>query len=194
MAFGAPARLVEGAHRAALEEVRHAQLTFALASAYAETPLAPGALVELRAAPATTATSLIELAQESLLDGCLNEGTAAAVMAHAAQRARDPVVREALAVIARDEASHTELSWEVVGWCCARIGASLSRDLRVLLARAPLPAAPIEISPRLEAEMADHGWLGSEAWQHHAERIRRAADGRLALLTAAANTVFAEAS
>ena len=51
LALGAPARLVEAAHRAALEEIEHARLAFSLAGAYAGVPVGPGPLLELRAAP-----------------------------------------------------------------------------------------------------------------------------------------------
>ena len=40
MSLGAPARLVEGAHRAALEEIEHARLAFALAGATRVKPVA----------------------------------------------------------------------------------------------------------------------------------------------------------
>ena len=42
MSLGAPARLVEAAHRAALEEIAHARIAFTLAAAYAGAPVAPG--------------------------------------------------------------------------------------------------------------------------------------------------------
>ncbi|MFN7146774.1 MAG: hypothetical protein ACK4YP_23575, partial [Myxococcota bacterium] len=42
LAVGAPADLVDAAHAAARDEVRHARLAFALAEAYAGAPVAPG--------------------------------------------------------------------------------------------------------------------------------------------------------
>ena len=109
VSLGAPAHLVEAAHRAALEEIEHARLSFALAEAYALTPMGPGPLVELATAGAVTVTSRADLARESLVDGCLLEGAAAAYAQVALARASDPAVRAALAIIARDEASHA--SW-----------------------------------------------------------------------------------
>ena len=41
-ALGAPAQLIEGAHRAALDEIEHARLSFGLAGAYAGTTVAVG--------------------------------------------------------------------------------------------------------------------------------------------------------
>ncbi|HVY46553.1 MAG TPA: hypothetical protein VHB21_11770, partial [Minicystis sp.] len=43
LALGAPAELVEDAHRAAIDEARHARLCFALASGYAGERVGPGA-------------------------------------------------------------------------------------------------------------------------------------------------------
>ena len=48
------------------------RFSFALAAAYAGEPVAPGPLAELHGAPAVTARSLTELAEESLVDGCLH--------------------------------------------------------------------------------------------------------------------------
>src|SRR5207248_1646672 len=48
MAVGAPPRLLERAHRAALDEIVHARVCFALASAYAGEELAPGAFPDVR--------------------------------------------------------------------------------------------------------------------------------------------------
>ena len=120
VAAGAPARLVESAHWAALDEIKHARLAFSLASAYAGEPVGPGPLPALQQAPAVTATSLAELAAESLIDGCLLEGVGAEMVRRALLRARDPRVRAALAVIAPDEVSHAALAWDVVQWCCDR--------------------------------------------------------------------------
>jgi hypothetical protein len=159
MAMGAPAHLVKACHRAALEEIEHARLAFALAEAYAGKPRSPGALAELRNAPAITATSLQELASESLLDGCVNEGAAAAIARLAYARARDPVVREALAVIARDESSHAELAWAVVAWCLEQGGVEIGRALRKVVHRAPLSLASNEAPPDMTSELAAHGWV-----------------------------------
>jgi len=182
MGMGAPARLVEAAHRAALEEIEHARLAFALAEAYAGTPVAPASLVELRAAPAVTATSLAELAHESLLDGCLNEGINAEVARQASLRAGDPVVRAALQTIARDEWSHAELAWQIVAWCCDQDGAAIERGLRKAIHRSRLAAAPESVPEHVQGEVAAHGWLGSAAWNDIAERTQLAVASRLASL------------
>lgn len=184
ISFGAPSRLVEAAHRAALEEIEHARLAFAFAAAYADTAVAPGSLVELRDAPGVTATSLAGLAQESLIDGCLNEGIGAEVARQACERAGEPVVRAALEIIARDELSHAELAWQVVEWCCAGGGAEVERILGETI-HAPLPlAAPKPLPERVQTELGAHGWLGTASWQELADRTQLAVASRLATLLA----------
>jgi hypothetical protein len=165
VALGAPAHLVEAAHRAALEEIVHARVAFALASAYAGEPVGPGPLPELQEARAVTATSLAELGAESLIDGCLLEGTAAEVARRALARARDDQALAALAVIARDEASHTALGWDVVDWCCAEGGAPVRRALAAALRKAPAAITSPAIPGALAEVLADHGWLGAAVWE-----------------------------
>ena len=165
VALGAPAYLVEAAHRAALEEIVHARLAFSLASAYAGEPVGPGPLPELQDARAVTATSPAELCAESLIDGCLLEGTAAEVARRALARARDDQARTALAIIARDEASHTALAWDVVHWCRAEGGEPVRRALGAALRMAPATIKSPTIPAALADVLADHGWLGAAVWE-----------------------------
>jgi hypothetical protein len=179
VALGAPAGLVEAAHRAALDEVRHAQLAFRLAAAYAGRPVAPGPLPDLQRASAVTARTVAALAAETVLDGCLNEGVAAAAAQTAWQRARDPVVREALDVMARDEAGHAQLAWDVVSWCCEQAGGDLSSRLAALVRRAPAPVGrsfPAALEPQLEA----HGCVGAAVWRELGAAARARIAARLA--------------
>ena len=182
MALGAPSRLVEAAHRAALDEIEHARMAFGMAAAYSGADVAPGALDELMTAPAVTAASLPELAEESLIDGCLLEGIAAEAAREAAARATDPAVRASLATIARDEATHAELAWDVVRWASEEGDVDLRRRQLTVIHRAALPAPPLAVPPSLEAELAAHGWLAPHEWRDVCERTQLAAASRLALL------------
>ncbi len=134
LAVGAPPRLLEETHRAAIDEVRHAQRCFTLASAYGANPETPGGLAPdaIREAPCDLAT----IAAEALLDGCVGEGVAAAVARASRDDARDPEVRRALDEIAGDELRHAELAWSVVSWCLdaggRRVEDALSDALRSL--------------------------------------------------------------
>ena len=122
LALGAPPGLVERAHRAALDEVLHARLAFALAGAYAGEPVGPEVWPEALEGEAAErpAGTLRRVALESLVDGAYGEGLAA--LRAAAEVATDPAVAEVLATVARDEAGHAALGWDVLAFCVARDG------------------------------------------------------------------------
>jgi hypothetical protein len=182
--WGAPARLVEDAHRAALDEIEHARLAFALASVYAGETVGPGPLADLLDAPAVTASSLVALATESLVDGCFLEGVAAAAAREALAQARDPAVRAVLGVIARDERAHAELAWQVLTWCCDVGGRSVLDAVRARDAPTPPALGPAEAPTLSQADLAAHGWVAPAAWRALARRTHGEVTARLAALSA----------
>jgi hypothetical protein len=141
LAVGAPSNLVDRARCAALEEVGHATLCFALASSYADQDLSatpPSALVaaiERAPRPASRARALERLAVESAVDGCLEEGLAARLAGLGAAHAVDPVVAQVLTRIAREEASHAELARAILEWA-VREAPSARHAVDVAIARA----------------------------------------------------------
>ena len=150
MALGAPADLVAGAHRAALDEVRHAQITFGLASAFLGSPLGPGQLacdaLPLRA-------DLASFAQALAVEGCVGETLAAILASARAEAATDGRVAGSLASIAEDEARHAELAWSALAWVL-RVGgnevgrlafAALSREVARVLAAPPRAAGCLDL-------------------------------------------------
>jgi hypothetical protein len=158
IAAGAPAELVELAHRAALDEVRHAQSCFALAAAYAGEDFAPGPF-PLVAEPQVGA-SLADLAVSTFAEGCVGETVAAVVAAERLARATDPAVQVVLAQIVDDEARHAELAWKTVTWAVQVGGSEVRSALRQALCAAlagcgPEPPVEAVASPAMEA----HGWL-----------------------------------
>lgn len=170
LAVGAPPELIAAAHRAALEEIDHARRTFALASAYAGRPLGPAPLPELLTASIVSADSgdaVSKLAVESLVDGCLNEGVAAALAAAARDGASDPAVLATLDVIAKDEASHRELAWDIVAWC-ARVSDRAREDIVTRMQRLPREARFDDCA----AELACHGRLRAARQREIFQRVR----------------------
>lgn len=167
MAVGAPADLVEEAHRAALDEVRHARLCFALASAYAGEAIAPGVFpfegrVEIEA-------DLASVAARTAKEGCIGETIAASIAAEQLASAEDPAVRSVLAVIAEDEARHAELAWRTVAWAVREGGAPVRAAVEAVFAglgrgdaRAPEGAH--------DARLAAHGRLSGKALSEVAAR------------------------
>ncbi len=106
-AIAAPPALLLRLHRAALDEIRHAERCFALASRYALAPLGPGAL----AAPAARALTPAGVATTTFFEGCVAETIAALRAARALSACEDPATRTLLRGIARDEARHAALAW-----------------------------------------------------------------------------------
>lgn len=126
MALGAPADLVDGAHAAAREEIRHATLAYGLASAFAGERVGPGPLV----ASPSSRPDLVTFAIACFDDGCVGETVAALEAARARELASPPSVKQALDVIAEDEARHAELSWRIVAWALAEGGTPVRERLR----------------------------------------------------------------
>ena len=159
LAVGAPAELVRGAHEAALDEVRHAELCFGLASAFGESDLQAGALsIDGAFSPRI---DLGDLAVATVREGCVGETVAAMTALEAAELADSPLVREVLTSIAADEARHAALAYRFVSWAISKggpevrsrvadafampsftdVGASDELALDVMLAQGRLPAA-----------------------------------------------------
>lgn len=111
---GAPVALRERALAAAVDERRHAAQMTALAGEYGGTPAAP----EL---DAVAPLSLLELAIDNAVEGCVGETWAALVARHQADAAKLSRVREIMAAIAADETEHAELAWSIDAWACGRL-------------------------------------------------------------------------
>ena len=115
LALGAPAALVEASQQAALDEVRHAELCFGLASSYLGREVGPGALpvggigdVDWR-----------DVVRSTFREGCVGETTAALVAQEQRSECWDAEVGEVLDVIASDEADHAALAWRFISWALA---------------------------------------------------------------------------
>lgn len=136
VALGAPADLVERAYVAGAQEIEHARRCFALVTAYAGEPCGVMPMPELHGD--AIGTDLVRLATESLVDGGFIEDLNSDAAELALTRATDPVVRDLLATIVRDERAHAQLAWDLVAWCLTEGGASVAAALRA--AAAALPA------------------------------------------------------
>jgi hypothetical protein len=122
-AHGAPAHLVAAARRAEREEVRHTEMTGALARHHKHEPEHPKR-------PTFSARSLFEIARENAIEGCVRETFGAALAVLRAREATVPETRDVLETIARDECGHAELSWEIAAWILPRLHDDERRDVR----------------------------------------------------------------
>lgn len=161
LSVGAPPELVADAFRAALDEIDHARLCFALSSSYRGAPVGPGRL-NVGSSP-HIAPDLVTLGVRAFEEGCVGETIAALVAAEQLERSTDPAVRLVLGRIASDEARHAELAWRTVAWTIREGGQAVADSIRSAAAslRAPRASAEDVRPPRLER----HGWLAEPARQ-----------------------------
>lgn len=157
--LGAPPALLADAQRAGLDEVRHAEACFALASAYLGERVGPAEIdldrLSLAASPADTALALVR-------EGCIGETLAALDAAARRAVATDPAVRATLATIEEDEARHAALAWRTLRWLLARdADGSVRARVAPLFDRPPADPDDRDATP---AERA-HGVLSSAARQ-----------------------------
>jgi hypothetical protein len=172
-AVGAPAELLEQSHRAALDEIEHARLCFALAAGYAGRTHGVEAMPQLLTAGLDLQGDPLEvLVRESVLDGCQLEGFGADVAEVSARVCQEGATRAALERIAADERTHAELSWKIVAWLLevhgTRVAPALENALSELWEQ-PRPTA-VAWDKRSLVAAADpatlraHGQLSDEEW------------------------------
>jgi hypothetical protein len=158
LAVSAPPELVMAAQRAMADETKHAQLAFALASAYADRDLGPGPLA---IDGCLDATDLVALVDAVFAEGCVGETVAAVEAREALEHARDPAVRAVLKIIAEDETRHAELAWRTAAWALAIGGQAVRDRIEEASAREEtrLRAGRGAIAKREDGQLLGHGIL-----------------------------------
>jgi hypothetical protein len=162
--IGAPEALVRACRCAAEDERRHTRTCLGIAEALS------GGRVELGELPAVTPRpgGLPTVLSTTFVEGAVAETIAALVAARAARRTNEPKIRDALRVIADEEAQHAALAWRTVAWGLARLEPR-AREAWLAWARqyhaprettsGPWPAAA---HGRLDA--AEEAAIAEEAW------------------------------
>jgi hypothetical protein len=117
LSLGAPPELVDACTQALADETAHTKLCFALASAYAGRAVGPGPLDISNSLHVTSLADIVDLV---IAEGCFGETSAALEALEAAETATDPVIEAAYAQIARDEQRHAELAFRFVRWALER--------------------------------------------------------------------------
>lgn len=152
--LAAPPSLIVRALRAARQEREHTQAAAGLAQFFGGARLALRAPV-FRARPRLPRPlALRRLAREAWLDGCLNEGLAAALAGIEAAESGEAAEVTVSQRLARDEAEHAALALDVLRWTLSQAPelAALLRDLQQ--ARAPGLGATLLTAPQ-ERELAE---------------------------------------
>jgi hypothetical protein len=124
---GAPAEVLSLACRAALDEVRHAELFARLTSLYSgkeETP--PPGIPPMPDEPEVP--MILQVAREALHLCVCAETYSAASLAELHARAADPPVRDALGVVLSDEIFHARMGWSFLATLLAGPDAAAVRD------------------------------------------------------------------
>lgn len=149
LSLGAPPNLIADAQRAALDEVEHAQIACALASAFEGREIGPGPLdvrgVDICSDRSRILASLIE-------EACIGETLAAAEAAALAPEIVDPALRRAYERIAGDELRHAVLGWRALAWLLEGADAGARTHVGRLFERAMAavsrdPSAPPCVAP-----------------------------------------------
>jgi hypothetical protein len=156
--LGAPPELLADTHRAALDEIEHARLCFALASRYAGDDLGPAPMPDLAPSPAG---SLADFAEALFREGCIGETLAAVDAAARLTVARDPAVRAALETIVGDESDHAALAWRTLRWVLRQDadGAVQTRLTNVLAEERARWSAPDGVAGQRSASALAHGLI-----------------------------------
>ena len=182
MSLGAPARLVEDATTAMLDESAHARACFSLASTFAGQPRGPS---RLDVTGSLDQRDLRDIVVTAVLEGCIGETVAALEAAEALEHASDPAVRWALTRIAEDELRHAALAYRFVHWAVAAHGPALAREVQatfdaVLQAQQALPDGPET------ASVPSHGLLSAaHRWELRARVLHELVAPSLPALLAA---------
>ena len=127
LSLGAPPELVEACTRALGDETAHTKLCFRIASVYAGRALGPG---PLDVAGSLALSSLADIVDLVIAEGCFGETSAALEALEAATSASDPVIRAAYSRIAVDEQRHAELAFQFVRWALVQEPLAVSERLQ----------------------------------------------------------------
>jgi hypothetical protein len=144
VAHGAPIALRRAMVSAAADEVRHARTCSALARRHGMTP---------RFAPVAAGSRRTrgQLAIDNAVEGCVRETYGAVVAGYQGRAASDPAIRRAMAAIARDEAKHAALSWQLHAWLWSRLDATERAAVTAAMREARAELVVAEEAPELHA-------------------------------------------
>lgn len=160
MAVGAPPHLISASHEDALDEVRHAATCFEIARSLdgvAESPAPfPDARAQKRLFTISRKVALTQIALDALVDGVLNEGIAARLLAQLAARCSLPVLAPLLRGMAADESRHAAHSWEIIEWCLQEGG-----DFVATALESASRSLPRTVCSALPVQARDGAW---ETW------------------------------
>ncbi|PZR09348.1 MAG: ferritin [Archangium gephyra] len=143
---GAPVELRRDALRSALDEFHHTKLMTGLSHRFGAHPEAPQL-------SAFTPRSLLSLARDNAVEGCVRETFGALVAQYQARHAEDAEVRATMTRIAEDETRHAELSWAIDAWAMHNLSAAERVSVHLARRRA-LEALREEVKTAYDPDVA----------------------------------------
>jgi len=117
MTMGAPSTLLMGSQIAALDEIRHAKMSYSLANTFSGAIIHPSTL---DIDGSVKALSKADIIQSVINEGCIGETIAAVGANLGANYAKQTMVKDILKKIAIDESNHAQLAWTTVEWAISR--------------------------------------------------------------------------
>jgi hypothetical protein len=101
--------------------------------------------------------TLVAVATENAVEGCVRELFAAAVVLHQSERATVPRVRRTVARIARDETRHAALALRIFAWAASRMDARARVEVAHALGRAVRQMLEAPPAARTSTELLELG-------------------------------------
>lgn len=165
LALAAPAELLRDTQRALGDEIRHAEICFGLAAAYAGRSQRPGPLAM---DGALTTPELHAVFKTAFLEACIGETLAAVEVEAALAHALDPEIVSALSGIAQDERRHAELGWRFIRWVLDMVSAEQRAELTEGMLASVCAALDAELRAQPESvdvseNLLRHGLLPEQA-------------------------------
>jgi rubrerythrin len=127
--LGAPEQLVRRARAAASDEVDHAERMGAMAGQH-------GAVVPAVEVAEHVIRSMFDIALENAVEGCVRETYGVVDALYRSQQATNSEVRGLFSKIAKDEARHAALSWDVAEWLEQHLSAVERAEIALAAKRA----------------------------------------------------------
>lgn len=115
IALGAGPDLLKKVLEAASQEVEHARVCFSTATYFSAEMVSPAGIPEIMSSQGAT-PSLRKLIEDCFFDGCIMESFSANLARKSSDLTTDSHSKNAFSLIARDEESHGELSWEILAF------------------------------------------------------------------------------
>jgi hypothetical protein len=120
---------VAAANQAALEEIEHAKICFAIAARLGEADVGPA---PLSLDGMVISTDLASVAFEAAAQSCVGETVAGLALARASELCA-PDLAPLLAKMAEDELGHAAFGWKLIAWACEAGGARVRERVREAL-------------------------------------------------------------